>query len=73
MSGIAAYLLCFCNEKVAFTIFCDLIESVYPKNFFVRNNYGVTLIGLLAETYFLKEYFIHYLTVVKGPLISHER
>ena len=73
MSGIAAYLLCFCSEKVAFAIFCDLIESVYPKNFFVRNNYGVTLIGLLAETYFLKEYFIHYLTKVKGPLISHER
>lgn len=25
MSSVAAYLLCFCNEKGAYTIFCDLI------------------------------------------------
>lgn len=54
-------------------MYCDLIENIYPKNFFVKGNYGVTLIGLLAETHFLKEYFVHIVTKVKGALILHER
>jgi hypothetical protein len=33
----------------------------------------MTLIGLLAETHFLKEYFVHIITKVKAGLISHER
>ena len=73
MSAIAAYLLCFAKEETAYTIYCDLIENIFPKNFFVKGNYGVNLIGLLAETHFLKEYFIHILTVVKAGLISHDR
>ena len=73
MSSVAAYLLCFAKEETAFTIYCDLIENIYPKNFFVKGNYGVTLIGLLAETYFLKEYFVYLVTKVKWGLISHER
>lgn len=31
------------------------------------------MIGLLAETYFLKSYFVHYLLKIKGPLIFHDR
>ena len=48
MSSVAAYLLCFAREETAFAMYCDLIENIYPKNFFVKGNYGVTLIGLLA-------------------------
>lgn len=70
MSGIAAFLLCFSKEEDAYIIFCDLIENIFPKMFFERNDFGVALIGLLAEIYFLKEYYIHYLTVVKGNLIA---
>jgi hypothetical protein len=73
MSSIAAFLLCFSDEKTAYSIFCYLIEVFYPKNFFVKGNYGVTLLGLLAETHFLKEFFIHHLVDIKGPLIFHNR
>jgi hypothetical protein len=48
MSGIAAFLLCFAEEENAFIIFCDLLEHIYPSNFFERSNFGVALIGLLA-------------------------
>lgn len=73
MSSIAAFLLCFCSEESAYTIFCDLIENILPDKFLVKGNYGMNLIGLLAETHFLKEYFIHIITKVKMPLISHCR
>lgn len=73
MSSIAAFLLSFCSEETAYIIFCDLIENILPDKFLVKGNYGMTLIGLLAETHFLKEYFVHIITKVKMPLISHYR
>lgn len=48
MSGIAAFLLCFASEEASYTIFCDLIENIFPAMFLERNSYGVPLIGLLA-------------------------
>lgn len=54
MSSISAFLLCFCSEESAYTIFCDLIENILPEKFLVKGNYGVNLIGLLAHTHFLK-------------------
>ena len=73
MSSIAAFLLCFCSEETAYIIFCDLIQNILPDKFLVKGNYGMTLIGLLAETHFLKEYFVHIVTKVKMPLISNYR
>ena len=54
MSGVAAFLLCFSSQKTAYTLFCDLLENVYPEDFFIRNDYGISLSGLLAESYFLQ-------------------
>jgi hypothetical protein len=48
MSGVAAFLLCFSSEKTAFVLFCDLLENVYPYDFFLKNDYGISLSGLLA-------------------------
>ena len=73
MSGVTAFLLCFCDENSAFTIFCDLIENIYPPKFFVKGNYGVNLIGMLAEIHFLKHYYLYWVEKVKMPLIAHER
>jgi hypothetical protein len=73
MSSIAAYLLCFCTEESAYSIFCDIIENILPKNFLIRGEFGTDLIGLMAEIHFLKEYFVHLLTNVKGKLICHFR
>jgi hypothetical protein len=39
--------------------------------FFERNSFGVALIGLLAEIYFLKEYYWH-LMAKKKPLLMKE-
>lgn len=57
MSGIAAFLLCFASEESSYIIFCDLLENIFPPCFFERSSFGVALIGLLAEIYFLKEYY----------------
>ena len=48
MSGVAAFLLCFSSEKTAFTLFCDLLENVYPYDLFLKSDYGISLSGLLA-------------------------
>lgn len=71
MSGIAAFLLCFASEETAYCIFCDLIENIMPTRFFERNNFGVPLIGLSAEIYFLKEYY-WILVEKKKPLLLRE-
>ena len=48
MSGVAAFLLCFSSEKTAYTLFCDLLENVYPNDFFMKDDYGITLSGLIT-------------------------
>lgn len=73
MSGIAAFLLCFAEEESAYIIFCDLLEHIFPSMFFARSNFGVALIGLLAEIHFLKEYYEHYVKTVKKNLLLKER
>jgi hypothetical protein len=35
-------------------LFCDLLENVYPHDFFTKSNYGITLSGLLASTQYLQ-------------------
>lgn len=73
MSGIAAFLLCFAEEESAYVIFCDLLEHIFPSQFFARSSFGVALIGLLAEIHFLKEYYEHFVTSVKKNLLLKER
>lgn len=41
--------------------------------FFARSNFGVALIGLLAEIHFLKEYYEHFVKNVKKNLLLKER
>ena len=71
MSGIAAFLLCFAQEATAFAIFCDLIDNIFPAMFLERSEFGVALIGLLAETHFLKEYYWIFVNS-KRQLLMHE-
>jgi hypothetical protein len=71
MSGIAAFLLCFAQEETSYTIFCDLIENIFPPMFFERNIFGVPLIGLMAEIHFLKEYYWIFVGK-KKPLLMKE-
>ena len=54
-------------------IFCDLLEHIFPSMFFARSNFGVALIGLLAEIHFLKEFYEHYVKSVKRNLLLKER
>ena len=42
-----------------------------PEKFFERNSFGVPLIGLMAEIYFLKEYYWIFIQK-KKPLILKE-
>jgi hypothetical protein len=73
MSGISAFLLCFASEESSYIIFCDLLENIFPPMFFERSSSGVALIGLLAEIYFLKEYYEYYVKNNKKQLLLRER
>lgn len=70
MSGIAAFLLCFASEETSYVIFCDLIENILPPLFFERNVFGVPLVGLMAEIYFLKEYYWMFIQKKKPLLLK---
>ena len=65
MSAIAAFLLCFSSESEAFEIFCDLLENIIPQGLYNHSNNGSSLIGLLAEVYFIKKKFFYFAGVIK--------
>jgi len=46
MNNVVCFLLCFAEEKIAFNLFCFLIEKKYPNNFFLKSKHNASLIGL---------------------------